>query len=390
MTLTLQNYYNPLPPLVTEPPRFRGRLPVRPLEEISEYVVTKLPQDLTYLRSLNKSVRDQAIERLKDQTEKVATLLMKEERKDQQSSEAKVALHDCTMLESALATHGATPGPNLQALTNMLAERAERIPELTYEGLIHSNPLDRDPRTFSTNDTAQSEIFFYHVHRQIEETAAGTISTLSTLTASTDKPDPLLLQKVATGIDHMSDQVDALLDFLPQDHFTLIRPYFNNTARKSNTGPSGLHSAGIFVIDALVHGENAAMQKFLSGKMRDVKYYPKTEATKDRCTGQKDMEQAMAAARNHQTLFAFSRQHPEDPVLHRVLGEIIESIITFRTKHLELISKFIPDAVKGTGGKGDEKDEKKGPTGLMAFLHIPIDIYEDALKELHTSFPPSP
>lgn len=307
-------------------------------------------------------------------------------------TDARLALLDVTMLESALNTLGKKPPEQLKTISNILAhvessplrtspeDEVERPPTLTYEDVVLPNPFNEDPRTFSRKATGTSELYFYRVHAHIERICAvcmdRIVDLLHASLKETSIPPTSLRERIIPLVLEVTKSMQDLLRELPPEDFTKMRPFFAPNTDRGTPGPSGKFSAGLFVLDALSCGSNPHMQKFLEGKMKELQFFPRTSIHNDGFPGQHDMHYALFQAQVGNTLLDRCSA-PSDS--REAFCELLESIRTMRKMHFGLVAKFVPDALTG-GAQGTG-----GESNVQAYLMHARSLYEDILSSLRSS-----
>lgn len=297
---------------------------------------------------------------------------------------ARLALLDASMIESTLAVRQRVQPDSLLELTEKCATQAGSSPCLSYEGLVHTNPLSTDPRTFTVGNTARSELLFYKVHRNVEDVLAhSTINARKILATPASADISLLVETIEHGIEGLRTGFRTMIQELSKEDFAKIRIFFHNQHRKM-PGPSALFSAGTYCIDSLICGSNEEMRSFLNGKNTHRIYYPSTEAAKDSCAGQQDMKEADAMSQSKLDGISIVRRQGSANDREKIASALLRMIQT-RHIHLGVVKRFIPElfrmtshpAAKGTG------DTQHVPT----FLHAPLNIYKRLHAEFSTSSP---
>ncbi|MBI3336654.1 hypothetical protein HYZ98_03770 [Candidatus Peregrinibacteria bacterium] len=359
----------------TFPIHIMQRKPMRPLHNLSDYVVEELPSDLELMRSGTAG-------QYRDLVQKAENLAQDKGDVIAVSRGGQILqLLDCTILESAIRTHGGVPGPLLSDLTNRCAALGKSIPTLTYEGLVAINPLATDPRTFCTGEIGTAELFFYQSHANIEYILARCVQEMREILANVyGEPARDIDLSITTRIrgnlipmvQTINRMMKQLFSKLPKYAFDAVRPYFDVNSIRGFHGPSGKFSAGVFAVDALLYGDHPDMNLFLQKKMAELAYFPGTTASGDCFSGQDDMRSSFTLAQKKETLFSMQNK-VESVELYDVMRTLFREMHMFRSQHFAIAQRFIPDALMQGAGTGGETD-------LQRYLKHARDVYERAMN----------
>lgn len=352
-------------------PADMARTPSRPLGAYSTFVCETLP-DLCL--SIERGVMDATdLPRAIEQAISTITADVRDFTRD----ESMLPFLDAGMGEAAVGRFKLIPPDNLARLTDDLAIKAGQTPGLRYESLIRGNPLDTDPRLFSSTQQnhGKGELLFYHTHLCIEYIAADAIQTLRSIMQRLQSPVAPNGAVIATDIgslsvaaDSIRDHLQLLISELPIEDFNAVRAYYNNETRNA-AGPSGKDSAGIFVLDALTAGDDPELRQFLDSKMQTRHFYPTTNIASDHFTGQADMLEAMQSAGEGKTLVSLCKSFP---ALAPAISHFLKSKFALRARHIAVAKYFLPDAFKagatsleGTGGIQNLSDYLQIPAHIL-------------------------
>ncbi|MBI3342022.1 hypothetical protein HY024_02780 [Candidatus Curtissbacteria bacterium] len=226
--------------------------PARPLGRFSDFVVDQMPGVLTRIRRGDGTVNEIAV-----RVEPMIRLIPRPifinvpEERD-------LALLDMLMVDAAIVHSGGQTSPELVEKIEIFANRTGRIPSLTHEDFFFVNPLNEDPRTFTTGRIGRSELDFYEAHRRTEnvldEAIGASMGALDGLVTGDEERAFHLIQKVAIGLD---DFVSIMVDLnhqMPTEHFHVFRQYLGVNPR-GYKGASGAFTAGLPTIDLLFAGD---------------------------------------------------------------------------------------------------------------------------------------
>jgi hypothetical protein len=346
------------------------RSPIRPLGAVSNFVVEEMPYAL---RESDYSLTTKMAEDLA-----VAGCDALKLHPPQSQQESALAHLDASMLYE-FSTKVPCVDVTRNALFALLKETASvssGVRGLTYEGLIHANPLHTDPRTFLHGPDGASETLFYAVHATIERVISQAVCSLHKAleAGSPENIAQCAQQVVLPAIDQTRTHMEALMRELPEHAFASLRPFFSPAAERGIKGPSGLYSAGIFCLDAYIAGNLPPMKRFQDYKFAELSYYPGSQALEG-FTGRHDMQKASEMANRGITLQALG--------LSKVTRELASSILGMRKVHFGLAHKFIiKNLGVSTGSAG---------TDIRKFLQMPMDIYRSlAGMPMTISFPSHP
>ncbi len=371
-------------------PSEQQRTPIRPLGLLSDFVVTKLPgvKNISDLPSSNvltdmcKKAREALtyLPYYDIDNPPIFKLSPSAYDIDRLRKMRKIALLDSAMLEQTYVRHEGLAPLHLTNLTELCAQfgNARRqqedsisytIPALTYEGVIHSNPLRQDPRVFSDGETGRAEVLFYEVHRRIEEHLAKTLCALKYNMVSPFKKTHECINIIKSGFR-------SLLLCLKEEEFGKFRGYFQNAHRRL-PGPSGLFSAGMAAFDNFLAASEMGIRQLQVFKLRQKNMFPTTHAFLDSFCGQEDM---MTKQDNQK-----GRGNPagvEDFLLSphykaREQQDVAINMQEARGMHVAVAQRFLPEAFKtdNTVGTG-------GTSSLKLFLNIAQQSYADLVQKI--------
>lgn len=349
-------------------PQEMDRIPDRPLSLFSDFVTMELPAFLLKIKSGEKTVKD-----LSDIAENLAIQV------PASSMNSSLAHLDAFMLRTAITQNEGNPGHNLNAICRSLSEDLDMIEGLTYEDLIHSNPLSEDPRFF----TGRSEMFFYGVHVKIEAVCAQIISDLQDILAmSRDQTSMVasLREELLPGLHFVKNQMLQLNCDLPDADFSKMRPYFTTNKGENIKGPSGNFSSGIFVIDSMIYGDSAEMQEFQETKLLDLRYFPRTSANKDSFAGRDDM--IRSHIRSVEGVTVNASVHMDHAGNRDILRSIFAVMSDIRKVHFGLGIKYLVRPLVEEKKMEEEDVEGSAKTKLKEYLMRARMIYDKAINDV--------
>ena len=356
----------------------RDRTPQRPLREVSNFVVEKLPTLVTLIDS-NKVQAEQLLQEVNDVLSRIdhsiITHLLQLAHQNTEGSPNQLAFNteldqaafDLKMLEIALVTYGEQPPTELTQLVDTFSEATGQLPMITYEDLIYINP-ESDPRTFTMGEVGNSEYDFYFGHLRIER-------VLETVTQQVEQAAQLLQQEtpqVPQAIAALEEAVqlfsEAQQDMhavgmdLPKDHFAIFRKFFNTHPTRELKGPSGAFTAAVPVLDMRLGGENLEPSYFNYLQDNEM-YFPRT--------GRQEMAHAYQKIEAGETLSTLSAGVGNPEELVNVLHALSDQVRQFRGQHYRGVRHQIPEAVTGNlMGTGGEEDPGQFLRGRMRMRHI--------------------
>lgn len=316
-------------------PHSISRIPQRPLGALSNFVVEQLPGACADSRALPN---DDTI----NQYSQAGSDLLK-------NCDSKAAVHallDAVMLEQAFFQHDIQSPPALKRLIVQSAKQANSAPALTYEGLIFGNPLQSDPRVFSSGELGRTELLFYEVHLRIEQELAKTCVAIN---ACIQVDPDQALGTVHQAIDVIEGGFRSFHVGMTLEEFKQFRDFFKNDRRRL-PGPSALFSPGMCTLDGLLAGSADGIRHLNSYKMKLLMLFPGTTAASDGFCGREDIQ---ATLQTPQGGLLFDERLPVEKRI-----SLAKRMKHARSMHLGIAKKYIPEAfahedgqvVKGTAG----------------------------------------
>ena len=340
------------------------RRPDRPLGELSDFVVTRMPgmlQDIRMGTSNVATLIDSAEEMVKEIKESRRVGLIDPDDLD-------LAGLDVKMVEAVIVSSGGSSGPQLTEMVNNFSHATDMLPGLTYEDLIFINPLETDPRTFTGGLVGRSERDFYLGHRILEgsldttiQHCIGAIRVLMQDGESGVAEATIFLKNAVQTFSPVISYTGRIGMRMPRDHFEVFRKYLNGNPERGIMGPSGKYTSGIPTLDFLLGGE--VIEQSYPKLTEELAYYPRG--------GRRAIECARGIAHRGESLAVLARRLDDTVVLLRHVGKICEAIRKFRLVHLIYVHHLIPQALDGTtGGTGGESNVKAFLSQREAIDHI--------------------
>lgn len=348
-------------------PLFQGvvydRWPIRPLGEVSNFVVEQLPQELSAIRERSADVRG-LVEKCEELLGNVSIGSFDAD----PDLNLDLALLDLIFLESGIVHSGGVPGERLTRLVDELALKGGRIPALTYEDLVYvyTNPLGQDPRTFTEGATGLSERDFYMGHWRVErELNSCVVRCRGIVKNETPWPEAEeALHEVSQRLEVVADHTKMLGMQMPREHFRAFRQYLNTHPLRGFKGPSGVFSATFPTLEILVAGDKLP-KEYYEYYAENWQYLPRHERPL--------FEEARQLASEGRTLGQLVERVPS---LGDAVGAIGISIQKFRGTHYQAVRNQIPEVLNGqAAGTGGEQD-------VDGFLRKRMRIYHTA-KEVN-------
>lgn len=312
---------------------------IRPLGAISDFVTWPMKQT-----SLDQNFNF-------DELHDILQLIRKESDKFAQSrwtylhnlKEPEIALIDLLYLKTFLKKKHNKVDSSLEYLIDNIAQYNGRIPQLTYEDLIITNPIDNDPRTFFTGKLWYSELEFYKGHNIIEQHFDVAINHLWDLMEMLDNSDDMnneMQEKANAFMAAWRTCMQYLGKFhsLSKEDFTLFRGYFIGDEERKFRWPSGAFSPGIPIIDITIwlNSLDTANPGYLD---ENIIFYPKLS--------QIHIRNARDRLTNQKSLLHYAIKHNNDQ-LKQIYMEIGTAVMRFRQSHLSIIQSKAPDIANGS------------------------------------------
>lgn len=325
--------------------------PTRPLEEVSNFVIEQLPQELEYVRNgqaHGDDLRDIAADILRNTSDSIFANAL------QDPLQRDLAGLDLKILEAAIVHSSSKPPGMLVQLVNKFSQASDQPPIITYEEIILVNPV-LDRRTFTNGEIGKSEADFYEGHRLIEghldNVVDGIVSGIQILAERNIAGVEEVTQRLQTasaGFTSVIEYMHVIGMKMRREHFAEFRQYLGSHSLRNLKGPSGAFTAGIPTIDLLLAGENLPGE-FYAYLEENRMYFPRS--------GRKGLERARILGQNGLSLVSLTEQLGFPEQLTDPISAISEQVRVFRGHHYRGVKYQIPGAitgdVQGTGGEMD-------------------------------------
>jgi len=340
------------------------RVPIRPLGELSNFVVDRMPHVLADIHSGRTHVDNLSyaagnlVQNLTSRT--LDEVLANSELAD-------VAGLDLKMLELGIVHSGGRAPAELMSLVDEFAAHTDQPGGLTYEEIVIINPSS-DMRLFSHGDAGNTEAHFYSVHRVIEGHLDNTIAVVR------EGIDDLVYhgnERVEEVASSLAASVEPLVELgrgthslgeQSAEHFKVFRPYLSTHPLRGSKGPSGAFTAGIPALETYLSGSNLPSEYF--GYLREnAEYFPRA--------GRLKIDQAVEAARQKRSLTDINNGLGNPEAITGILVTMSELLRRFRGEHYRAVRRQIPEALDGqAAGTGGEADPGEFLRSRMKMRHI--------------------
>lgn len=336
--------------LFTEQGGFKevDRVPMRPLGQVSDFVVERLPDELAKIRDgVTTAVElSQKVEEILPGN-LIHKLLPGSGSKD-------LALLDLKMLMFGIVHSGGEPGPHLQELVKSFAVLTGQPESITYEEIILINP-EHDPRLFTSGEVGAAEYDFYHLHRLVEPVLEEAIIAANVSKTALKEGDNLTaaayIAQSSAHINLAAQHVRVVGQEMDPKLFEAFRPYLGEYAEAGLPGPSGAFTARIPLLDMAFAGEQFPGEYYDSiGHGDKLLFFPRD--------GRVKMEQEMEriADSKNESLVGLYQTHGRSEEVGQELELMRQALLEFRQQHYKGVVRQVPkavnDSIAGTGGQG--------------------------------------
>lgn len=333
--------------------------PIRPLGELSNFVVDTLPAALREVHTGQIPAQ-----MLVMHAEDLVAQSVTEDPTDLDTHDRDLQLLDLIFLRTGIVHTGGIPGIRLQTAVNRMAQAAQRPPVLTYEDVILTNPLNSDPRRFTSGETGKVELTFYKDHKEIEGRLDVAISGLTSARKGilgTSNNDPEAATSFARQqLTQVVNQV-ANLRHMPPGTFEQFRGYFSSDPFvKGAKGPSGAFTAGIPIVELILAGDHLP-EDYLDYLDTNSIFFPRS--------GQERIHIERENASQGLTLVTLA-ERTRSTGFQEELTKVSDTLRKFRGMHRGAVLDQIPQALRGTvTGTAGETDVSKFLGQRMQMKH---------------------
>jgi hypothetical protein len=319
-------------------------LGTRPLGSLSNFVVRELPAVVGGVKKNGQgNVLSQLAEDLTDNVQEFNIPAL-------DGQDLSIARLDAIFLEQAIAHSGGKPGPSLSSLVTELIDRSGRMPGLTYEDLIFTNPRE-DLRLFHDGEVGESEKQFYLGHMQIEDHLLTAIDMLfkaqATLSGNKDSAHDVKsrLEAAANKISAAAGEMDFFINKMPREHFIEIARFHDpHDFREGARGAGGQFSASFPIIDLLVSGKRVP-EKIRNNWQSTLEFMPQIHAD--------NVLRALDLAATDKSILDLVEKSTS---VAGPLSKIDTGLRGFRARHYRAVISHLPEVSQGEEGmmSGDE------------------------------------
>ena len=334
------------------------RKPIRPLGEVSDFVVYEMPKRLTAVRKRNEDA-----EALIDSIE---SLLFKKNIEqilsDLDTEKKNIVVLDLRMLQSAVMHSNGAFSEKINKFYNSLSDMTMKPNILTYEDLVLNNPK-KDIRTFTEGFIGHSEASFYVGHQITEEKLEKVVRDL--VSAS----QLLILEFIdvpAADINKAAESLYGCAKFMgvfaemKREDYCEFRPYISH--HSNLIGPSGRFSPGAAQMDLIFAGKG-------------INYFNELESLVAKGYYQKEkIYLALETAKNG-TAIMDSNLVSDNGGLRQSVKNFAQAVIDFRRQHYHIAHKQVPDVVE---------NKVRGTSGEVnsgSFMKDRMKIYHEIVKD---------
>ena len=189
--------------------------------------------------------------------------------------QSRLACADMAILNQACGHAGVAMPANLAMLLANLAGRHGRWPTMLYEDCVLNNPIDVDPRLFTTGDTGDCERDFLRLHRCIEDAIGAVIRHLADMAGGENR-----LALIAACDLHIKTATECFAAFhaMPRDLFAQFRGFYATPPNGRHLGVGGRFSESINTLRIMLDGRRIAwvIPNYFNELLENMGYYPST------------------------------------------------------------------------------------------------------------------
>lgn len=339
-------------------------LKVRPLGEVSNFVVEKMPHMLDQIQAGGTNLA-----RLEETASNLVTSINNRDLVIvfENPRARDVASLDLKMLETAIIASGGMPSEKLMDLIKAFSSACDQPGGLTYEEIVKINPSG-DMRKFTTGEVGRTEKTFYKSHRIIEEHLDTGIVQMQAGILALRIDGKERVDDVSENLNLIRGDLLAIiskthsLGMQNQNHFKQFRQYLGGNNLRGTKGPSGAFTAGIPTIEILLAGEKLP-QDYIKYLQDNEIYFPRD--------GRKKIKDALADVNDGLTFTLIAEQLGRPEPLMQAIEGISKLIRGFRGEHYKAVRNQIPQAVVGgIAGTGGEPNPGAFLRGRMEIRHV--------------------
>lgn len=304
--------------------QFQRAVLTRPLGIISDFVADELPAALEAPSN----------ERLREHLTRLENAITSEFHAACLSlapKAAKVACLDLGVLAHACGHAQVALPPRLHLLLLTMASRYARLPTMLYEDNVLNNPIDSDPRLFTSGETGECERTFLSMHQRIESAIEGILHRLFMLADLAQRDS--IIRECDAGMKDLVKYFKAF-NAMPAELFSKFRKYYGTPPNGRHLGVSGRFSESINTLRLLLEGRRIewAIPNFLNELLENIHYYPSSGRTR--------LLAAIEHAVTQQDAYIdqFTRA---DSSVRDMAAQLRRSLDSVTGIHLQLVKKYI-------------------------------------------------
>jgi hypothetical protein len=350
------------------PMKIRSDGKIRPLGELSDFVVEKLPQALEQKsgRWLTKRIHQLVYASQVNHTWHILEATYRNPLDDDLKRWRRIATLDLKMLESALVhSNGIRTWEHVELINAMIQDG--EAPVLTYEDVVLLNPPS-DMRLFTRGEIGVSERAFYEAHCAIEQKLTIVIASVEALMQSLEGKEtgqeilePVQLKEILKWIVESFESTGLKnMPLRPIRHFDDgFRQYFMSNNRRRMRGPSGAFSGQMPTLEILFRGDSPSKDSQLYVRNCSM-YFPRMHW--------KQLQKTVDDANKGRTLENLIATSSHDTTQAKEYVKLLAWFFyAFRLTHLNTLGRQAPDVLRlnadGTGGVENVNNFLRGRLG---------------------------
>jgi hypothetical protein len=375
---------------------YLDRSKLRPLGNISNYVVEKLPLNLEKIRRINCiKEKEYSVNYFSNEIESIISQSLKEENIDRNlitmsERELGIARLDSQILKSSIIhSYSAIenekdnlfqekyglPGEHLLSLAETLSCLTSQPEIITYRDIVRNNP-QTDIRSFTTGNLGHSEASFYVLHEYIENELNTVNKNLRKVIDLSFSSNGNISKEIKLGLYHhlLNDSktkfdqcISHMGKFMMMKSldFNIFRQYLKGYNELH--GASGLFSGGFVQLDSLLVGSRFPLDHFNDvEKYLEQGYYPQSE----------NIHESLYLGKKGKSL-THAALVTNDKELVKSTIAMIDSVLSFRKHHYKAVVKKIPAVAKneapGTGIPRNSGDFLKSKMNIFNTIKIELE-----------------